>query len=86
MLLADTRSRLVAERRFYTGMSLLTVLVQAALSRVVLERFGLARSVATLPAAVGIGNAGTTAESGAGGDASEFGGAAGQAGASGAGG
>ncbi len=43
---------------FYTGVSLLTVIVQAALSRVALERLGLARSVATLPAVVGIGSVG----------------------------
>jgi ATP/ADP translocase len=43
---------------FYTGVSLLTVVVQAALSRVALERLGLARSVATLPAVVGIGSIG----------------------------
>ncbi|HEU4724791.1 MAG TPA: MFS transporter [Candidatus Eisenbacteria bacterium] len=46
---------------FYTGVSLLTVIVQAALSRVALERLGLARSVATLPAAVGLGSFGAMA-------------------------
>lgn len=43
---------------FYTGVALLTVVVQGALSRPFLERFGLARSVATLPAAVGLGSMG----------------------------
>jgi len=46
---------------FYTGTSLLTVLVQTLLSRVALERLGLARSVATLPAAVGVGSFGALA-------------------------
>jgi ATP/ADP translocase len=43
---------------FYTGVSLLTVVVQAGLSRIALERMGLARSVATLPAVVGVGSVG----------------------------
>jgi hypothetical protein len=42
---------------FYTGVSLLTVAVQALLSRVALQRIGLARTVATLPAAVVAGAA-----------------------------
>jgi AAA family ATP:ADP antiporter len=46
---------------FYTGTSLVTVLVQTLLSRVALERLGLARSVATLPAAVGLGSFGVLA-------------------------
>ncbi len=46
---------------FYTGVSLLTIVVQTALSRVALERLGLARSVATLPAAVGLGSLGALA-------------------------
>ena len=43
---------------FYTGVSLLTVLVQSAWTRPLLERLGLARTVATLPAAVGLGSVG----------------------------
>ncbi len=46
---------------FYTGVSVLTVVVQTLLSRVALERLGLARSVATLPAAVGLGSFGALA-------------------------
>ena len=46
---------------FYTGVSLLTVAVQAFLSRLALERFGLAGTVATVPAAVAIGSAGALA-------------------------
>ncbi|HET9118927.1 MAG TPA: hypothetical protein VFN72_00210, partial [Solirubrobacterales bacterium] len=42
---------------YYTATSLATLLVQAGLTRRILERFGLARTVATLPAAVGIGGA-----------------------------
>jgi AAA family ATP:ADP antiporter len=46
---------------FYMGTSLLTVIVQAVFSRLALERLGLARSVATLPAAVGLGSLGILA-------------------------
>jgi len=46
---------------FYMGTSLLTVIVQAVFSRLALERLGLARSVATLPAAVGLGSLGVLA-------------------------
>ncbi|HSQ59712.1 MAG TPA: hypothetical protein VLT84_04690 [Acidobacteriota bacterium] len=46
---------------FYTGVSLLTVVVQALLSRPALERLGVARSVAVFPAAVGLGGIGAIA-------------------------
>lgn len=46
---------------FYTGVSLLTVVVQAAFSRIALARFGLAGTVATVPAVVAIGSAGALA-------------------------
>lgn len=46
---------------FYTGVSLLTVVVQVVFSRVALERLGLARSVAMLPASVGLGSIGALA-------------------------
>jgi hypothetical protein len=42
---------------FYTAVSLLTFAIQWALSRRVLEKWGLAQSVATLPGAVAIGGA-----------------------------
>jgi len=40
---------------FYTGVSLLTFLVQSGLGRRVLTRLGIGGAVATLPAAVGVG-------------------------------
>jgi AAA family ATP:ADP antiporter len=39
---------------FYTGVSLLTFMVQSSFGRVVIERLGLAGAVGTLPAAVGV--------------------------------
>jgi len=42
---------------FYTGVSLLTVVVQALFSRLALARLGLAGTVATVPAAVAAGSA-----------------------------
>ncbi|MCH7875074.1 MAG: hypothetical protein IH965_07255 [Gemmatimonadetes bacterium] len=42
---------------FYTGVALLTVLVQAVASRFSLERLGLGRTVALLPSAVAVGGA-----------------------------
>ena len=42
---------------FYTGVSLLTVVVQALFSRLALSRLGLAGTVATVPAAVAAGSA-----------------------------
>jgi MFS family permease len=46
---------------FYTGVGLLTVVVQAALSRPALERLGVVRSIAVYPAAVGLGGLGAIA-------------------------
>ncbi|HEU4333469.1 MAG TPA: hypothetical protein VFT32_03155, partial [Candidatus Eisenbacteria bacterium] len=46
---------------FYTGVGLLTVVVQAALSRPALERLGVARSIAVFPAVVGLGGLGAIA-------------------------
>jgi hypothetical protein len=46
---------------FYTGVSLLTVLVQAAASRVTLQHLGLTRTVALLPAVTGLGSVGALA-------------------------
>ncbi|HLQ67197.1 MAG TPA: HEAT repeat domain-containing protein [Candidatus Limnocylindrales bacterium] len=46
---------------FYTGASLLTVIVQAALSRVALEKLGPARAAAVLPAAMAATSAGAIA-------------------------
>lgn len=46
---------------FYTGVALLTVAVQALLSRLALERLGLAGTVATVPAAIAVGSAGALA-------------------------
>ncbi len=43
---------------FYTGTSLVTMIVQTTATRGILEKIGLARSVATLPAAVVIGGSG----------------------------
>ncbi len=43
---------------FYTGISLLTVIVQALASRVALQRLGLTRTVALLPTGVALGSAG----------------------------
>jgi hypothetical protein len=43
---------------FYTGAALLTVLVQSAATRRVLQRFGLAASVASLPTVVALGAGG----------------------------
>lgn len=43
---------------FYTGVAVLTFVVQAGLGRRALEALGLARTVATLPASVGIGASG----------------------------
>ncbi len=43
---------------FYTGASLVTMVVQTTATRRTLERIGLARSVATLPAAVVLGGSG----------------------------
>ena len=40
---------------FHTALSLLTLLLQGTLVRPLLERFGLARTVATLPASLGLG-------------------------------
>lgn len=40
---------------FYTGLSVLTLLLQSAFARVLLDRAGLARTVATLPAGLGLG-------------------------------
>jgi hypothetical protein len=42
---------------FYTGTQVLTFLAQTALSRTALERFGLGRTVGSLPMAVGAGSA-----------------------------
>jgi ATP:ADP antiporter, AAA family len=42
---------------YYTATSLATLLVQAGLTRRILERFGLARTVATLPVTLGAGGA-----------------------------
>ena len=42
---------------FYTGVALLTVVAQALLSRLALERLGLAGTVATVPATVAVGSA-----------------------------
>lgn len=52
---------------FYTGASLLTVLVQAAASRVALQRLGLTRTVSLLPLGVVGGAAGALAVPGLGG-------------------
>ena len=46
---------------FYTGVSLLSVVVQTGLSRPALERFGLARTVGMLPWMTAIGGAGAIA-------------------------
>lgn len=46
---------------FYTGVSVLTVAVQAAGSRFALQRLGLTRTVALLPAGVGLGSLGALA-------------------------
>ena len=46
---------------FYTGVSLLTVAVQAFVSRLALEGLGLAGTVATVPAAVAVGSVGALA-------------------------
>jgi MFS family permease len=46
---------------FYTAISLLTVLVQAAASRATLQHLGLTRTVALLPAVTGLGSAGALA-------------------------
>jgi hypothetical protein len=43
---------------FYTGTSLVTMMIQTTATRRILERIGLARSVATLPAAVVLGGSG----------------------------
>jgi len=43
---------------FYTGTSLVTMMIQTTATRRILESIGLARSVATLPAAVVIGGSG----------------------------
>lgn len=43
---------------YYAGVGLVTFMVQTGLGRLALENFGLAGTVATLPAAVGIGSAG----------------------------
>ena len=51
---------------FYTATSLLTVLVQAALSRWVLERLGPARAASALPAGVAIASAAAAAAPGLG--------------------
>jgi len=49
---------------FYTGASVLTVAVQAAGSRLALQRLGLTRTVALLPAGVGLGSLGALAAPG----------------------
>lgn len=46
---------------FYTGVSVLTVAVQAVGSRFALQRLGLTRTVALLPAGVGLGSLGALA-------------------------
>ncbi len=46
---------------FYAGIGLLTVIVQAAASRVALQRLGLTRTVAILPAGVAVGGIGAFA-------------------------
>ncbi len=46
---------------FHTGVGLLTFLLQAGVSRVALERLGLARTAATLPLAVSVGGVGALA-------------------------
>ena len=46
---------------FYTGVSLLTVIVQAVFSRLALARLGLAGTAATVPAVVAVGSAGALA-------------------------
>jgi MFS family permease len=43
---------------FYTGVALLTVMIQAAASRPALQRLGLTRTVALLPASAAIGSVG----------------------------
>ncbi len=55
----DTLLRFFAA--FYTGVALLTVVVQALGSRVALQRLGLTRTVALLPAATGLGSIGALA-------------------------
>ena len=46
---------------FYTGVALLTVVVQSTLSRVTLQRLGLARTVALLPSVLTLGGVGALA-------------------------
>lgn len=46
---------------FYTGVALITVAVQAVASRRALQRFGLARTVASLPGMVAVGSLGAIA-------------------------
>ncbi len=49
---------------FYTGVALLTVVVQSALGRITLQRLGLARTVALLPSVLTIGGIGALAAPG----------------------
>lgn len=53
--MADRASLMTYFAFFYTGMSLLSVLLQVGLARRLLERFGLAQTAAVLPATLGIG-------------------------------